>query len=290
MSIRRKRLGCKSSNISFLLLVILLGISVLFNESRSSGRQKPAESRVVRNDNKSDGWHPIHVFYGNASALLEGAPSNLTWFSQVRQDEIVYDLLGGGSNGYFIDLAANDAWERSNTLGLEQRGWNGLCIEPNPIYWYGLSHRKCTVVGALVGSKVEHVNVSLRGAYGGIEGLMDRRMANRFKEPQVQTEKRYTAPLIEVFERFQVPKVIDYMSLDVEGAEYLIMNDFPFDRYQMKLMTVERPNDDLKILLAQHGYIYLKDLVLWGETLWAHNSTGITPDHPKVTNITTLPF
>lgn len=114
-------------------------------------------------------------------------------------------------------------------------------------------------------------------------------MANRKQEPRAQTVKRYTAPLIEVLQRFRVPKVVDYVSLDVEGAEFLIMKDFPFDSYQIKLMTVERPNDDLRQLLEQKGFVYLKDLAWWGETLWAHKSTGLTPEHPKVAKIITVP-
>jgi hypothetical protein len=234
-----------------------------------------------------DGWKPIHIFYGNSSALLESADTDKKWFSQVHQDEIVMDILG--PDGYFIDLAANDAKEFSNTLALEGHGWNGLCVEPNHAYWYGLSHRKCTVVGALVGDQIERVNVSFRGTFGGIVGLMNNQIADRLKIPRAQTEARFTAPLPEVFERFHVPKVVDYMSLDVEGAEYLIMKHFPFDQYQMKLMTVERPNEELKNLLAQHGYLYLKLVAKWGETLWAHNSTGLTPEHPKVAKIVTAP-
>lgn len=238
----------------------------------------------------TEGWHSIHVFYGNRSALLGGTNrTNAVWFSQVRQDEIVVDLLGDKTSGYFIDLAANDAWDRSNTLALEKRGWEGLCIEPNPTYWFGLSHRKCTVVGALIGEKVEQVNVTLRGAFGGISSLMNHRLAGRMKAPKAEAELRYKVPLIDVFERFHVPKLIDYMSLDVEGAEYLVMKDFPFDKYRVKLMTVERPTPDLEWLLTNHGYVNLTILVKWGETLWAHKSTGITPDDPKVKSIVMLP-
>ena len=70
------------------------------------------------------GWHPITVFFGtNAHDGLQ-IPPNQKWFSQVHQDEIVYGLLDG-KRGYFIDLAANDAKEFSNTLALEQVGWDG---------------------------------------------------------------------------------------------------------------------------------------------------------------------
>ena len=90
-----------------------------------------------------------------------------------------------------------------------------------------------------------------------------------------------------MLERFHVPKVIDYLSLDIEGAEYLVMQHFPFDDYQIKLLTVERPDKELKTLFAEKGYIHLKDLTWWGETLWAHKTTGYNPDHPMIQKIKT---
>lgn len=229
----------------------------------------------------TDGWHPINVFYGDVSGLKAG---DKEWFSQVNQDRIIVDLLG--TDGYFMDLAANEAVEYSNTLALEGQGWNGLCIEPNPTYWYGLSHRKCTVVGALLGENaVDKVQVKFRGVYGGIVGKMPDQMANRKKEPQAPVEDRYTVPIKDVLKRFNVPKTIDYLSLDIEGAEYLVMKNFPFDEYHIKVLTVERPNKELKKLLEINGYIMVKSLAWWGETLWVHTSTGLTADHPKIAKI-----
>jgi hypothetical protein len=72
--------------------------------------------------------------------------------------------------------------------------------------------------------------------------------------------------------------VIDYLSLDCEGAETLVLNDeFPFDRYQFTVMTIERPDDTLTKRLESHGYQQLRRLTSWGETLWAHQS-AITDD------------
>ena len=242
----------------------------------------PPENRLP-SAKGSPGWHQVNVFYGEKSGLKDDPKQE--YFSQVHQDQIVLDLIG--DKGYFIDLAANDAKEFSNTLLLERRGWDGLCIEPNPGYWYSLSHRKCVIVGALVGASKEQVKVTFRGVYGGIVGKMDNDLANRKKEPQAAEEDRFTVPLLEIFSKFKVPKSIDYFSLDVEGAEFIIMKDFPFDTYKIKIMTVERPSKELGALLEGNGFVFLKDLAWWGETLWAHRSMGLTPEHAKIAKIKT---
>ena len=171
----------------------------------------------------------------------------------------------------------------TNTLALERKGWTGLCVEPNHEYWYGLSHRKCTVVAALLGgTESEKVPVKFRGVYGGIVGKLPKRLADRKKEPDSPQVTRYTAPIMEVLEKFNVPKTIDYMSLDVEGSEYEIMKSFPFDTYTIRVMTVERPNKQLKELLGENGYIFLAEMAPWGEYLWCHKSTGFTPQDDKI--------
>lgn len=275
-----------------LLIGMILGAAVMFwilgpaamidDAGRQTVGSGVRSSSSLSGGGEDASWHPIHVFFGDRKALPN---SDQEWFSQVRQDQVIVDLVG--ENGYFIDLAANDASDLSNTLALERHGWDGLCIEPNPTYWYGLSHRKCTVVGALVGGSVEKVKVKFRGVYGGIVGKFNDRLANRKHEPEAPEEWRYTATLADVLTRFHVPQTIDYLSLDVEGAEMLIMKEFPFDQYTIKVMTIERPGSDLKELLKREGYIFLKDLVWWGETLWAHESTGLSPEHPKIQKITT---
>ena len=134
----------------------------------------------------------------------------------------------------------------------------------------------------------EKVQVKFRGVLGGIVGNKDIKMVNPEIDPEAEVEERYTAPLSEVFAEFNVPRSIDYLSLDVEGAEFLVMKNFLFNTYHIKVMTVERPNKDLRNLLEGKGFIFLKDLSWWGETLWAHKSMGLTPNHPKISKIKTL--
>lgn len=226
------------------------------------------------------GWSNIHVFTGgNSSNLVKS--SNIPqdyfdrseWFSQVRQDEIVAHLLRHKRNGYFVDLAANDPIRISNTFALERNlKWGGLCIEANPIYWHGLSHRNCQVVGAVVG-KVVGDTVDFRfpkekAPKGGIVGSdFDNHNARHG-----ELETRSTTTLAEILARFQAPPIIDYVSLDVEGAEFFVMSSFPFETYTIRVLTVERPSKELESLLRQHGYITLKKLKPWGEMLWIHRS------------------
>jgi hypothetical protein len=203
------------------------------------------------------------------------------WFSQVQQDLLVKTLLRGKRGGYFVDLAANDAVRISNTYALETYyGWTGLAIEPNPLYWSSLAHyRKCRVAAAVVGSRTGvPVRFKFPNRAPAKGGIVDERFDNKEASHFGEDQTRYTVSLRDVFERFDVPSVIDYLSLDVEGAETFVMESFPFDRYRFNLLTVERPDANLIILLERQGYKMLKQLKKWGETIWAHREIEATLD------------
>lgn len=221
------------------------------------------------------GWKPIYVFFGEHQA----APENRKQAgSQWNQDQLVLDLLGGQTNGYFLDLAANDAWRLSNTHLLEQKAnWTGVCIEANPNYWRALSHhRTCHVVGAVVGdTRLEEVSFKFHeGTFRGPGGGIEREdFKNKPSQPKTKSKptKLYTVPLVEILEGLHAPKVIDYFSLDVEGAESYILQKFPFEDYKFKVLTIERPKQELVDRLYFYGYRYLANYNKGEDTLWCHS-------------------
>jgi len=226
-----------------------------------------------REPHSASGWHSINVFVGDAKHLGGNGHK-----SQCGQDKLVMDLLDRKRNGYFLDLAANDATHLSNTHKLETGlGWRGMCVEPNPVYWHRLSYRKCDVVGAVVGkTRMEEVlftmHAKARAASGGIVG---EDFDNKKSKPKTSATPilLYTVPLVDVLERFGAPQKIDYFSLDVEGAEYYVMEDFPFEQYTISIFTIERPKQTLIDLLYSHNYQYIAANNEYGmETLWVHQS------------------
>lgn len=221
--------------------------------------------------NDIPGWAPIYVYYGETNKLDEGHK----FHSQVSQDRFIIRLLKEKRNGYFIDLAANEAMQFSNTFTLEKHyDWNGLCIEPNSSYWYDLALRKCQVVGSLVGKNDdEEVSVRFNGVFGGI--------TNKAEDGNPEYSRRRTASLRSIFKKFHVPKKIDYLSLDVEGAEELIMTNFPFAEYQFDVLTIERVSAELAKFLKRNGYVLIHHFRRF-DSMWVHRSLyyeGMIKEH-----------
>lgn len=238
----------------------LLGMQLSIGVHENASTPKVVDTAAVFEPytGNSTGWHQVDVFYGDSSLLFRRVNGSL-WTSQANQDQILFRLLGKG--GYFLDLAANDATFLSNTYSLEtHHGWNGLCMEANSQYWFGLASRRCQVVGVVLGHQtMEEIqfkygtkapgqkqgDLSDSGILGGI---VNPAFDNEYPRSNDKIKPRFTVTLEDVFRRYKVPSLIDYLSLDVEGAEMYIMSSFPFDRYRIKIITGERPTGTLMAL------------------------------------------
>lgn len=76
---------------------------------------------------------------------------------------------------------------------------------------------------------------------------------------------------MQMFRDLDVPKVIDYLSLDVEGAEYFAFKDFDFSEFTFLSATVERPKQ-LHDLLLKNDYFFLKHHGDFGDTMYIHKT------------------
>jgi len=60
---------------------------------------------------------------------------NVTFYSQAKQDQFVFDLLVKNRGlGYFLDIGAAEPIHLNNTYALEQIGWTGTLVEKDPYY------------------------------------------------------------------------------------------------------------------------------------------------------------
>jgi FkbM family methyltransferase len=170
------------------------------------------------------------------------------------QDRWVMDKLPN-CRGYFIEIGAHDGVRHSNTLTLEEHSeWTGLLVEPNQRLFQLLKSNRpnCQVSSKCIGPADALQQPFVVGDAGGSDafsGLLNH-MSDEWYESHARhkskTEWVDTISLRSLLEEHKCPKVIDYLSLDVEGAEYAILESFfgyprifrPID-YRILLLTVE---------------------------------------------------
>jgi FkbM family methyltransferase len=182
-----------------------------------------------------------------------------------EQDKwVIFDVLPLKRGGYFVDLAAADGVSTSNTYVLEKIfGWTGICIEPNPGFLPKLRKRRnCIIEDAVVSDRFENVkfridNRSLGGIVADDTDNNPRLRGNQLEAATVIERRSDT--LMSILERNGAPAVIDYLSLDVEGAEERVIRSLDFDRYMFRCMTIERPTPRVNELLFANAYVFFKN-------------------------------
>ena len=131
-------------------------------------------------------------------------------------------------------------------------GWDGICIEPNPSYHAGYKNRRCKLVGEVAGSPARNISFVMAGSGGGVVGAQ---FKNKKAGKTSEVVTMCTVPLVDILRKYNAPRVIDYLSLDVEGAESTVLDaTFPFDEYRFLTMTIEQPKRDLTARLKAAGY------------------------------------
>jgi FkbM family methyltransferase len=147
-------------------------------------------------------------------------------YSQLDQDLWILSKFPKDYTGFFIDIGANDGINLSNSYLLEQNGWNGVCVEPNRHEFTKLqSSRKSTNYQVCISDFNGKCHFNENGFFGMITG---KNMGN------------VDCFTLEYFlDNIEAPKTIDYLSIDVEGGEYDIIKEFPFEKYFVKYITIE---------------------------------------------------
>ncbi len=185
--------------------------------------------------------------------------------SQLGQDIWVLEKTGYKNNGFFVEFGATDGVLLSNTWLLEQEfGWQGLCAEPNPVMFKQLQgNRKCKLANVCIGEVTgEEVEFIFADAYGGMARHAHEDM-HHDKRQAYLTDNRTailtTISLHDFLLEQGAPRDIDYLSIDTEGSEYEILKNFPFEQWNISLLTVEHnytaKRQDIRQLLERHGYV-----------------------------------
>jgi FkbM family methyltransferase len=168
---------------------------------------------------------------------------------------VMHGVHRGVIDGFFVDLGSADGVSISNTWALERHGWTGICVDPFPRNMEG---RTCQVFAEAVdnvgGQTVQFQNP---GNYsGGILKYAGWWVSQRNKENAVEVK---TATLSDILRRGNAPSYIHYLNVDIEGAEYMALSEFPFDQYEFGAITIEHNGLEdrraqIRELLVKNGY------------------------------------
>lgn len=217
------------------------------------------------------GYKTLETYNVNKK-IIENYTSNLNkFYSQTSQDEwLENNVFKGYKNGVFIDVGAHDGKKFNNTLYFEQENnWTGINIEPiEKVYNELLLNRpNCINLNIAIDENNGEADFIINSGYtemlSGLKNYYDDRHLNRMNSEisqyggETKTIKVVTQRLETVLDKYNI-KHINYLSIDVEGAEYSVIKSINFDKVFIDVIGFENNYSDIgnKIIkyLETKGY------------------------------------
>jgi FkbM family methyltransferase len=171
-------------------------------------------------------------------------------FPYELENPLKEEFFGHARSGFFVEVGANDPEKWSQTFHLEQLGWSGIVVEPQPDLAAALRARRRAKVCAVACSAPENAGKSMPLHLAGIHSSFDPRL----KVAAVRAAGAVDVPLTtldRILDDSGAPTPLDFLAIDVEGHEIEVLRGFDFARWRPRLILIE----DLVLDLALHRFM-----------------------------------
>ncbi len=169
-------------------------------------------------------------------------------YSQFGEDILVWKYFGNKTDGFFIEVGANDPENLSQTRLLESNGWQGILVEPQSV---------CCEQLRRVRPRAHVFQVACGAPEQRGKALFQlSQQSSKLTTPgtggqsESQVEVRVMT-LDDILEQTPHPR-IDFLSIDVEGFELNVLRGFNLEKHQPRLMLIE---DNLPDRLKVHYHV-----------------------------------
>jgi len=214
--------------------------------------------------------HPPSTKEYNVSMIASLEPESYSQFGQdLFLDKFVFK--GQVKEGFFIEAGADDFVHHSNTLWFEMKyQWTGVLVEANPIRFprgYFANRKAWGAPFCLATQSRPHYSPFTTSTIeGGMSGLIPEH--NEEDKMLGLSYDLQCFPLFTMVLALGSP-TINYLSLDIEGAEFLVLKSIPWDKVDIEVLVIELEHagkvfpgsrKDVHKFLAGKGYEYVGTL------------------------------
>ena len=163
------------------------------------------------------------------------------------EDLIIQNYLKNINNGFYVDAGCYHPLHLSNTYLLHKRNWSGINIDisqfsidlfnflrPNDLNIYSAVSNTDKDVTIYFQKKISQLNTIYKE-------ISKKRMQGKIQEKNIKSQKLNTILNKSKF----INRKIDFLNIDLEGADYEALQSLDFNIYRPKVICVEINDKDI---------------------------------------------
>jgi len=200
--------------------------------------------------------HVIHNLYVKNKCFLKRET-----YSMDGEDVQIKKYFNNKANGFYVDVGAYHPIHRNNTMLLHKSGWEGINIDISEFSIKLFNHMRPRDI---------NLNLAVSKINGYVEMFYQKKLsqlltikkeiANNVFQGKIKNKKILSKTLTEVLDESKYyEKKIDFLDIDVEGADLDVLESLDFSKYSPELICVEyigkdKDNSEIFKFLVKRGY------------------------------------
>ena len=162
-------------------------------------------------------------------------------YSMHGEDLVVEKYFKGIDNGFYVDLGCYHPIQYNNTILLYQKGWRGINIDINEfsIKLFNFCRPDDLNLNFAVSDKNGEIDFYYQKKLS-LLSTIKKSQSNLVFQGKINMKKISSQTLTKVLDDSKYKdKQIDFLDIDVEGADLDVLKSLDFSRYSPKLICVE---------------------------------------------------
>jgi len=156
-------------------------------------------------------------------------------------DSLIINIFKNTNDGFYVDIGCGHPIKNNNTYLLNKKDWKGINIDLDEqnINLFNIYRKKDENINIAVSDDNKEVDLYFYHSKSAINTI-SKEAANYQKAKVSSIKKIRSKSLNEILANSKFKDIqIDFLSIDVEGSELLVLKNFDFKKYSPKVIVVE---------------------------------------------------
>ena len=169
-------------------------------------------------------------------------------YAMDNEDTEVLNYFKDKENGFYVDVGCYHPIHRSNTYLLHKKNWNGINIDTSQFSIDLFNHMRPDDLNynCAISNKNEIISLFYQKELSQLS-TTDKDQAETVFQGHIKEKSIQAFTLDEILNRDKFKDVkIDFLDIDVEGADLKVLEGLSFDKFKPELVCIEIHTKEIK--------------------------------------------